>query len=109
MARITENLFQRGPVIRDLAVPEEELLLQPARLRARRRKVLGPLLRRWYGAVLLAWTLGLIAATTDLLQAGRASSSSPERRTSGEVPVLSVPDLPPPLRIDPPPTADARP
>ncbi len=97
LVREVENLFQRGPVIRDLTVPEEEIVLRPAPLRRHRR--LGRWLKRLYGPALLAWTLGLIAATSGFLQNGGARSNAvrpePARSTSGEVVVpLPEPALP---------------
>ena len=75
MVRRPENLFQRGPVIRDLSVPDEELVLKPGRLRAiRRRRRTGGLLRRLYGTALTAWTLGLVAASAGMLLNGGARS-----------------------------------
>jgi hypothetical protein len=94
LARRTDILFQRGPVIRDLTVPEEEVLLRPARLRQPRR--IGRWIRRLYGTALLAWTLGLAVATSGLLHNGGARSSAPpEVAGPGEVVVpLPEPALP---------------
>lgn len=94
MVRRADNLFHRGPVIRDLTVPEEEVLLRPSRLRQRRR--LGRWLRRLYGTALVAWTLGLAVATSGFLHNGGArSNAAPEPAASGEVIVpLPEPALP---------------
>ena len=94
MARRTENLFQRGPVIRDLTVPDEEIHLRPSRLRRRRR--FGRWLRRLYGTALVAWTLGLAVATSGFLHNGGARSNAPAPAPSGVAPREVVVPLPEP-------------
>ena len=98
MARRTDILFQRGPVIRDLTVPEQEVLLRPARLRQPRW--IGRWLRRLYGTALVAWTLGLAAATSGFLHNGGArSNAAPEAFVPGEI-VLPLPELALPIWAD---------
>ena len=90
MARRPDHLFHRGPVIRDLTVPEEEVLLRPARLRQRRRA--GRWIRRLYGTALVAWTLGLAVATSGFLHNGGArSNAASEAVVPGEI-VLPLPE-----------------
>lgn len=101
MVRRRDITFRRGPVIRDLSVPGEERLLRPARLRTGRRR-LGALVRRLYGTALLAWTIGLLAATSSLFQPQRANSNGAETRPDGNGGItVGLPDLPPPVRIEP--------
>ena len=95
MARRTLDLSHRGPVIRDLTVPEGEIALRPARRRRRRR--LGRWLRRLYGTALIAWTLGLVAATSGLLHnaGARSNAVTPASPNPGDVVVpLPLPALP---------------
>jgi zinc/manganese transport system substrate-binding protein len=95
LARRTLDLSHRGPVIRDLTVPEGEIALRPARLRRRRR--LGRWLRRLYGTALIAWTLGLVAATSGLLHnaGARSNAVTPASPNPGDVVVpLPLPALP---------------
>ncbi len=95
MARPTLDLSHRGPVIRDLTVPEEEIALRPGRLRSPRR--LGRWLRRLYGTALVAWTLGLLAATSGLLHnaGARSNAVTPAAPNPGDIVVpLPLPALP---------------
>lgn len=98
MVRRTENLFHRGPVIRDLSVPDRELTLQPGRLRSKRRRA-GRWLRRLYGTALLAWTLGLVAATSGFLHSGGARSSAVPSGGAADV-IVPLPDLALPVWAD---------
>lgn len=98
MARRPDNLFHRGPVIRDLTVPEEEVLLRPARLR--QRPLAGRWLRRLYGPALIAWTLGLAVATSGFLHGGGArSNAATDVVVPGEI-VLPLPDAALPVWAD---------
>ncbi|NNM74288.1 hypothetical protein [Enterovirga aerilata] len=99
MVRRTENLSHRGPVIRDLTVPERELELRPARLRPPRRPR-RHLLARLYGTALLAWTLGLGAATTGLLlQNGGARSDAAAPQVPGTALAELLVPLPEPAAL----------
>lgn len=108
LARPIDNLFQRGPVIRDLGVPEEELVLKPSRLRSGRRHRSGRLLSRFYGTALLAWTLGLVAATSGFFQAQRGNQGGVEAQPDAGGLEIAAPERPAPVRIEPV-TAAARP
>ena len=78
MARNFDRLFHRGPVIRDLTVPEGEIPLMPAPLR--RRWFLRRLPERLYRTALMAWTLGLALATYGLLHNAGARSDGAATR-----------------------------
>jgi hypothetical protein len=94
LTRRSETLLQRGPIIRDLTVPDEELALRPGRLRGPRRA--GRWLRRLFGTALIAWTLGLAVATSGFLHNGGARSSAvPERpaKPARDI-IIPLPELP---------------
>ena len=84
MARNFDRVFQRGPVIRDLTVPEQEIPLKPAPLRQQGR--LRHLPGRLYRMALLAWTFGLALATYGLLHNGGARSDGSVARVEAQRP-----------------------
>ena len=95
MVRKSDLLFQPGPVIRDLSVPDEEVALRPARSRRirPRRRLPGGL----YGTVLAAWTLGLVFATVSLFE---NAGLRPEAAGQAAEPKLPPVASPPPLQAD---------
>ena len=84
MARNFDRLFHRGPVIRDLTVPEEEIPLKPAPLR--RHGLLRHLPGRLYRTALVAWTLGLALATYGLFHNAGARSDGSAARMDAQRP-----------------------